>query len=235
MAEEISTTNIPAGTALHIHTNAPAKEAAPVRADKRTEKQAEKREQRDAEKSEAKGQNKLLKAMGIEKSEREGLLADVKKSRSAKALADKLTAESKAETAAAKTALATALAEKETYDSTLKMYADEQFSALPDSVQKYIAATSGDDLHSRLKAIKIAKDAGIISPAVAKDAVAAVKAEETAPKKPATTLAEGNPLAPVPQPTMSKAAAYKALRATNPRQAAQFYGIHQSEIDQDIS
>jgi len=212
--------------------------------------------EREAElkaKAEAKGANGLLKDLGVKgKSERARMLDQIKDGKvrlaDANEQASAATAASAAEKARADKAEAELKAMKEqigAYESLAKTYADEQFAALPEGLQKFIAATAGDSLEARLKAIKTAKDSGLIT--VKEAAAASAQAKTDArPANPANTSNATNPKAPPATANPTPKQTWEQMRAERPnesqaekigrqRLAAQFYAANQYAIDSDWS
>src|SRR6266852_6048000 len=74
--------------------------------------------------------------------------------------------------------------------STLKKYADQEFSTLPEPFQKALAAMKLDDPKARLDMIEVWKSTGVITATQAKEAKTEVKTEATATvTKPSNTMA----------------------------------------------
>jgi hypothetical protein len=224
------------GSPIHVNVQLPrsAQESSAEPEAKSTPGRGEKSAKSENEKQRDKGTRRALKALGIPSEERDGLLKEIKETRQAKSLQEKLTSEHKSRAEKAEAELRLLKEQAGTYETLAKAYADEQFNALPESLQKFIAATAGDSLDARLKAIKTAKDSGLITAKEAAAASAQAKSDEK-PAKPANTSAAVNPKAPPPTSTPTPKQQWEALRATNPRLAAQFYAANQISIDSDWS
>lgn len=224
------------GSPIHVNVQLPSEKTAEKQqqANDGGDKKAAKKAERLAAKAEEKGAKSVLKGLGIAKEERDGLLKEIRETRSAKSLQEKLTGEYKTKAEKAEAELSVLKSQAQTYEALAKTYADEQFNALPEPVQKFIAATAGENLDARLKAIKLAKESGLINAKEAAAASAQVKSDEK-PAKPATTSNATNPKAPPPSSSPSPRQQWEQLKATNPRLAAQFYAANARLIDSDWS
>lgn len=230
------------GSPIHVNVQMPARETAPEKPAKAAKGE---KQQTDVDKQRAKGARGVLKGLGVPREERDGLLKEIKETRTAKSLQEKLTSEHKTRAEKAEAELKVLKEQAGTYETLAKAYADEQFNALPESLQKFIAATAGDSLDARLKAIKTAKESGLITVKEAAAAAAQAKSEEK-PVKPATTSTAVNPKAPSPagSPTPkqqwrqmleeSRGESSIGLRMARERMAAQFYAANQMAIDSDL-
>jgi hypothetical protein len=229
------------GSPIHVNVSLPKGE--PVEA--KTPAKTEKAPRSDVEKQRDKGTKRALKALGVPSEERDGLLKEIKETRGAKSLAERLGSEHKARADKAEAELRLLKDQAAVYETLAKSYADEQFNALPENLQKFIAATAGDSLDARLKAIKTAKESGLISAKEAAAATAEVKSEVT-PLKPATTTKAVNPKAPPaegsPTPRLiwqqmreeARAEVDHGKRLARERMAAQYYAANQMTIDSEF-
>lgn len=206
-----------------------------------TEKQ--KRQERIA-KAEAKGANEVLKGLGVKKSERARMLEEIKSGKVQLNAANEQAGEFKSRAEKAEAELKALKDRASAYESLAKSYADDQFNALPEPLQKYIAATAGDSLDARLKAIKTAKESGLIDAKEAAAATAQVKSEAK-PAKPADTSKATQPKAPSPAGELTHKQVWQQMRApkdgeshgeriARERLAAQYYAAHQISIDADF-
>lgn len=233
------------GSPIHVNLQMPAdaKTAKSADSDKPKADKAARKADRDARREEErdKGARSVLKTLGIPKEERDGLLKEIRESRSAKALAEKLTGEHKTRAEKAEAEIAVLKTKVGAYESLAKQYADDQFAALDESAQKFIAKQAGDSLEKRLELIAAMKESGMLTKQEAAAATAQVKTEAK-PSKPATTSVAVNPKAPAPSAELSPKQQWDQLRAERPNEtsaqkisrqhiAARFYAAHQNAID----
>lgn len=222
------------GSPIHVNVSLPPSKDEAPKVEKTAKAEKAPKTVDDRERQRDKGTKRALKALGIPEAERDGLLKEIKETRNAKSVIEKLSGEHKTRAERAEAELKILKDQMATYEGLAKTYADEQFNALPESLQKFIAATAGDSLDARLKAIKTAKESGLISAKEAAAATAEVKSEAK-PAKPATTSNAVNPKAPPPNGTPTPRQRWEALKAQNARLAAQYYAANQVAIDSDWS
>jgi hypothetical protein len=203
-------------------------------------------------KAETKGANSVLRELGVKKSERARVLEELKAGKLRLADAAQESAEAKATAAqatsdaeASKAEIAILKAQSAEKDALLKGWADEQFNALPEELQKFIAATAGESLDARLKAIKTAKESGLITVKEAAAATAQAKGEAK-PVKPSTTSVAVNPKALRPEASPGPKQIWQQMRESAraepeqlkrialERMAAGFYAANQMSIDSDL-
>ncbi len=231
MSDELKVGTIPAGSPVTINLTQPA---APAPA---TEKRAEPEQLAEAKKAkrEAKlaaardaGADEMLDKLGVKKSERARMVEEIKAGRL------KL-AQAKEEVVAAKTELDTLKPYKDQLEqitATLKKYADQEFSTLPEPFQKALAAMKLEDPKARLDMIEVWKSTGVITATQAKDATKDVKetAAATAPK-PSNTMAAASGAASPAGPVMNHYEHWKQLQTQGqPFLAAQYWNAHQIKI-----
>lgn len=149
--------------------------------------------------AEARGARRTIKALGIDKDQRDNVLAKVRSGEFVLAPKPKAgDVDYKTEYEKLKPA-ATELEQLKTRatqdEAFFKKVADDAFAALPEPAQKYIAAKAGEDPRGRLNEINMLKESGMLTvgSVVADAKAAAAKAGEA---KPATTMASPGPTSP---------------------------------------
>lgn len=235
MAEE--TKPVPAAAPAPAPAAAPSAAPAPSKAGKADLAEAlrdvlkpskrEKQAARVAE-AEARGQNEVLKGLGVKKSERARMLEEIKAGRIELAEKKKEAVEAKAQVAA-KAAEVDAL---KPYQERMKKYADAEFESLPEKYQKALAEMKIDDPMRRLDMIELWKRTGVIeAPAATKEATKP-GATTTAPTaKPSSTLAAAAPPAASPLPTLNHYETWKQMKDSGQTfMAAQYLEAHQKKI-----
>jgi len=155
------------------------------------------------------GARQLLKELGVEKGDRKEAIKQIKDKQLMLTKREAEVAEAKAQAAALQPVADEASALK----SELKAYADEQFAALPEALQKFIAATSTEDPGSRLKAMRAAREAGLVPTSAAAPVTPAATpaATETKAPNPSTTMADSGPPTPKPAGSLDHFEKWKGL------------------------
>lgn len=231
MSDQNTSTSVPAGSPIIINTTAPAPASAPSKiaddgGDQGFQKMSAKQfNQRLAEAEEA-GAKKLLKELGINKADRKSALEEIREGRMALTKKEKEIMAAKAEAEALKPKAA----KTDELENELKLYADEMFANLPESLQKYIAETVADSPAARLKAMRAARTAGL-----APNFKDASKGEEAPkPANPSTTVAQPGPATPKPVGTLNHYETWKELqRQGRGAQAANYYMMYAKAIDKE--
>lgn len=224
------------GSPIHVNVQLPPSEQ---RSEEKPTKgkgegKAAKKEARANEAAREKGARSTLKALGVPKEERDGLLKEIRETRSAKSLQEKLTKDEKARADKAEAELAALKPKVGIFETLAKQYADDQFAALHENAQKFIAKQAGDSLEKRLELIAALKESGMLSKQEAAAATAQAKTEAK-PPKPATTSTAQNPKAPPATAALTPKQQWKQLQEQNPRLAAQYYAANAFAIDNDWS
>lgn len=163
----------------------------------------------------AKGQAKLLKKYGFEKeTDLEAALA------AAKALqAEKLTETEKRDARIKE--LEPQAAKATVLEQRFAAMIDEQFRALPESVQTAIDKTANGDASKRDEAMSMLRASGLLN---------AAPVTAAAPVQPAPKTVAPSP-APTPSGAQTKFQEWEAMRERNPMLGAMFFQTHQHEIE----
>jgi len=186
---------VPAQFLIQASTPAAASPAPGVSRDDDFSRMSPKQFKQRLEEARESGARQLLKELGVEKGDRKEAIKQIKDKQLMLTKREAEVAEAKAQAAALQPVADEASALK----SELKAYADEQFAAMPEALQKFIAATSTEDPGSRLRAMRAAREAGLV-PGTTAPAAPAVEAQAK-PANPSTTMADSGP--PTPKPAGS--------------------------------
>lgn len=217
--------NSPTGGQPIVVNVPPANEPSKESIQTKIEKAAKKAHDRGVER----GARNVLKSAGVPKTERDAVLADIAAGRlvlAPKPAADAL--DYKAEYEKLKpiaTEHEQTKAKLAKHGEFFKKIADDEFTKLPESAQKYIAQRAGDDPEQRLAEIQSLRESGLL-PAATTPA-----ATETREAKPATTLATPGPKQDKPADQKTAWQEYEQLKKTSSALAAHYYRANSHAID----
>lgn len=225
MSDEVKSTTVPAGTPVNINVSSPAREDFKGMSEKQfTERLKE---------AEEAGVKRLLKDLGIEKKDRKAALEEIREGRMALSKKEQEVKAAKAEAEALKPKVDAASKRTAELENELKAYVDDIYNNAPENVQKFIAATTSDDVAARMKALRAAKEAGLFTPTQAFAAKEAAKpVVEAKPANPATTMAPDGPAAPKTPGTLNHYETWMELKKSGQTVlAAQFYSKFDKTIE----
>lgn len=151
------------------------------------------------------GTRALLKEFGFEKADDAKAFFSTAK---AKADAEKTELQKATERA---TALEAQAKRAEELGAVVSTFAEQEFKALHEALQKFIVVQAGDDPMARLRAITAARESGLL--AAQQPAPAATP--EPRPANPATTVAQPGPATPKPVGTLTPYEQWQALKEAN--------------------
>lgn len=210
----------PAPTPAQFIIQAPATQAAPAKeSNDEFSRMSPKQFKQRLEDAHRAGERAVLKDLGVEKGDRKEAI---------KAIRDKqMTLAKRDEEVTAANAKAAALQpiadEASALKAELRAYADEQFATLPEALQKFIAATSSEDPANRLKAMRAAREAGLVPASATATAPATPAAPAAKPANPSTTMADSGPPSPKPAGVMDHYAKWQSLRESGQTVLASMY------------